>query len=246
MVQQLSHELLLLIARFAAEDSEAGALRLFRETVNAVHGSELIGEFRADPEVPNLLLATPRTRFGGYPFADEPHTVTPDVLAMLRAAADAVAVILESHAGMHEVRSRERRLEQDIEAATRELNARTESYRLVLDSMKEAVYLWELSSDGALRCMEANVAASRMLGYGREELVGLSPPELTGASERRSVADCLQRLRREARCSFTTTHASRDGTDVSVEVEACALVTDTAFHVVTRAVRRSAVDHVSD
>ena len=245
-VQQLSHELLLLIARFAAEDSEAGAIRLFRDTVNAVHGSELIGEFTADPEVPNLSLATPRTCFGGYPFADEPHAVTPDVLATLRAAADAVAVILESHAGRHEVRSRERRLERDIEVATRELSAQTESYRFVLDNMQEAIYLWELGSDGALRCMEANAAASRMLGYGREELVGLSPADLTGAPERRSVADYLQRLRRESRCSFTTTHASRDGADVAVEVEASALITDATLHVVTRAVRRSAVDDVPD
>ena len=236
-VQRLSHELLLLLARFADEDDEASVIRLFRETVNSIHGSELMGEFRDHPDGPNLPLATARSCFGGYPLRDEPHTLSPGMLTTLRAAAHAVAVILESHARRNEVRTREHRLERDIEVATRELSAQTESYRLVLDNMQEAIYLWELGSDGALRCTEANAAASRMLGYGRDELVGLSPAELTGDPARRSVADCLPRLRRELRCSFTTIHASRDGVALPVQVEAYALITDGAFYVVSRALR---------
>lgn len=243
---QLSHELLLLLARFADEEDEASVIRLFRETVNSVHGSELMREFRAHPDGPNVPLATARSCFGGYPLRDEPHTPSLDMLATLRAAADAVAVILESNARQHEIRAREQRLERDIEVATRELSAQTASYRLVLDNMQEAIYLWEMGSDGALRCMEANAAASRMLGYGRDELVGLSPADLTGDSERRSVADCLPRLRRESRCSFATVHASSGGAGIPVQVEAYALITDAAFHVVSRALRKSAVDDVPD
>lgn len=245
-VQRLSHDLLLLLARFADEEDEASVIRLFRETVNSIHGSELMGEFQAHPDGSNLPLATARSCFGGYPLRDGPDTLSPDMLTTLRAAADAVAVILESHARQHEIRSREHRLERDIDVATRELSAQTESYRLVLDNMQEAIYLWELGSDGALRCMEANAAASRMLGYGREELVGLNPAELTGDPARRSVADCLPSLRREARCSFSTTHATRDGAGVPVQVEAYALITDAKFYVVSRALRESAADHVAD
>lgn len=236
-VQRLSHELLLLLARFADEDDEASVIRLFRETVNSVHGSELMGEFRDHPDSPNLPLATARSCFGGYPLRNEPDTLSPDVLTTLRAAAHAVAVILESHARRNELRTREHRLERDIEVATRELSAQTESYRLVLDNMQEAIYLWELGSDGALRCMEANAAASRMLGYGCDELVGLTPAELTGDPARSSVADCLPRLRRASRCSFATVHAASDGSRVPVQVEAYALITDAAFYVVSRALR---------
>ncbi|NBF41893.1 MAG: PAS domain-containing protein [Spirochaetes bacterium] len=236
-VQRLSHELLLLLARFADEDDEASVIRLFRETVNSIHGSELMGEFRDHPDGPNLPLATARSCFGGYPLRDAPHTLSPEMITMLRAAAHAVAVILESNATRNEVRTREHRLERDIEVATRELSAQTESYRLVLDNMQEAIYLWELGSDGALRCMEANAAASRMLGYGRDELVGLRPADLTGDSARRSVADCLPRLHRESRCSFATVHVASDGAGVPVQVEAYALATDAAFYVVSRVLR---------
>lgn len=236
-VPQLSHELLLLLARFADEEDEASIIRLFRETVNSAHGSELIGEFRDHPDGPNLPLATARSCLGGYPLRDEPDTLSPDVLATLHAAAGAVAVILEARTSREEIRSREHRLERDIEVATRELSVQTESYRLVLDNMQDAIYLWELRRDGTLRCMEASAAASRMLGYGRDELVGLSPADLTGDPGRRSVADCLPRLRRESRCSFTTIHASSDGAGVPVQVEAYTLITDAAFYVVSRALR---------
>ena len=49
-VQRLSRDLLLLLARFADEEGEASVIRLFRETVNSIHGSELMGEFQAHPD----------------------------------------------------------------------------------------------------------------------------------------------------------------------------------------------------
>ncbi len=234
---ELSETLLVLLARLATEGEEARVIQRFRETVNSVYGRELMGEFRDHPGGPCVALATARTRFGGYPLREDEGTVPPETLAILQAAAGSVALMLEALHVRRQAGEREYRLERDIEVATRELAAQAETYRGILDSLREAVYLWERGSDGTLRCIEANAAAARMLGYGREELVGLRPEDLTGDPERGSIADCMLDLRGKSRRVFSTIHVARDGSEVPVEVEVCALHTGGASFLLSRALR---------
>ncbi|MFW6223698.1 MAG: hypothetical protein ACOC4A_02300 [Spirochaetota bacterium] len=67
--------------------------------------------------------------------------------------------------------------------------------------------------------------------------MGLSPQDLTGDPERGSVADCMLDLRRESRSVFSTIHVARDGSEVPVEVEVCALHTGGASFLLSRALR---------
>jgi PAS domain S-box-containing protein len=227
---RLSHELLLLLSRLVNEHDEHRVIAMFRETVNRAHGAAVVGEFREYPDGPRIELATPRTHFGGYPLDAE---LTPEAFASVTAAAETVAVILEGLAERRADLERGRRLERDIEAATYELSARADTYRILLDTLPEAVYLWELGPDARLRCLELNDAAGRMLGYSRDEIVGLTPRQLTAAPGGHCVSDYVEVLRRESRCSFTSSHRRRDGRAVPVHVDATAMNTAGRTYVVT-------------
>lgn len=232
-VDALSHELLVLLARLAHEEDRQRIIGLFRETVNKVGGRRIVGEFEEHPDGPAVELATSRTRFGGYRLGPEAHNMSPEVRATLTAAAGAVAALLEAAAERAAAREQERRAERDIEVATHELSARAETYRRVLDNLGDAVYLWHIEGGGTLTCLEANGAASRMLGYGREDFVGVSPAFLTGSTGSCSVADVVEGLLRDPHCRFSATHERRDGTAIAVEVDACALETRGTTYIVS-------------
>lgn len=227
---RLSHELLLLLSRLVNERDEHRVIAMFRETINGAHGAAVLGRFCECRDGPRIELSTPRTHFGGYPLAAE---LTPEAFAAVTAAAETVAVVLEGLADRRADLERERRLERDIEAATYELSARADTYRILLDTLPEAVYLWELGQDARLRCLELNDAAGRMLGYSRDEVVGLTPQRLTATPGAPCVSDFVEVLRRESRCSFTTSHRGRDGHAVPVGVEATAMNTGGRTYVVT-------------
>jgi PAS domain S-box-containing protein len=232
MGDRLSHELLLLLSRLVEERDEGRVIALFRETVNGAYGRPVVGPFRTDPDGPRIELATPRTRFGGYPLVSDAE-LTPEAFASVTAAAETVAIILEGLADRRADLERERRLERDIEAATYELSVRADTYRLLLDSLPNAVYLWELGADDRLRCRELNDAAGRMLGYEREEIIGRPPECLVNDSGEPTVSDYVGVLRAELRCAFATSHQTRDGVTIPVDVEAAAMDSEGRIYVVT-------------
>ena len=239
---QLSYQLLQLLGHLAEEGDETRILSSFRETVNTCQNHVQLGEFVDRADVPGLEIATPRTRFGVYPFVEPGHLDPPSGwLAALRAAAAALAVRLESLAAQRRLSERERRLERDIHVATYELNARAETYRVLLDSISDAVYLWIVDDAGRLTCSEANAAAGRMLGYDNDELVGAEPTLLVKGGRHRSVGDYMARIRRDGRHVFSTVHTARNGSPVPVDVAAHLVDTPLGTAIVSAARRRHPV-----
>ena len=219
MSSKLSHELLLLLSRLSAEEDEQRLKEAFRESVNSLQKDIVLGEFAEHVDGPALEVATPRTHFGAYPIPAAGEGVEAE-LAALDAAASSLAALLESLSRRQLLRGRERALERDIEVATYELDARTETYRMLLDSVGDAVYLWSIAPDGHMTCREVNAAAQRMLGYSYEDLIGSAPFFLTADDAQACLADYLDRLRRERSLRFETVHAAADGSHVPVEVSA--------------------------
>jgi PAS domain S-box-containing protein len=85
--------------------------------------------------------------------------------------------------------------------------------------------------------IEANNAASRNLGYSREELLNLTIPDIDAAYDARSWGKVWSHLRAAGKCCLESRHVRKDGTSYPVEVNVahlefegqefgCALVRD--------------------
>ena len=87
------------------------------------------------------------------------------------------------------------------------------AYRAILDALDDAVFFAD--PDG--RVVKANAAACRQLGYGPEELVGLSVGAITGRKDFDFPA-MRERLERAGRLAYESFHVRKDGTLVPVHL----------------------------
>ena len=102
----------------------------------------------------------------------------------------------------------------ELQASERSLAAREARHRTMLRTATDAVYL----VDSDARLVEVNDAACRMLGYTREELLGMGVPDIEVLEGRDDTCARLGRLTHEGTELFTTAHRRKDGTCVPVEV----------------------------
>jgi two-component system cell cycle sensor histidine kinase/response regulator CckA len=99
------------------------------------------------------------------------------------------------------------------------LRARESHYRTLLESANDLVSIWDL--DG--RLLEVNQAGSELLGYNRDELLGLNAADLrTPVAARRFLQD-LKAVEVNGRAVFQTTLRDKTGKPIPVEVN-CRLV----------------------
>jgi two-component system cell cycle sensor histidine kinase/response regulator CckA len=149
----------------------------------------------------------------------------------------------------------ERRLAEDM------LRDSEQRYRQLFDAAGDAVYVHELRPDGIPgRFLEVNDTACRSLGYSRDELLSLSPMEISASGERVAMEPIFSRLDSGEPATFERTHVTRDGRHLHVEIHArpfefkgvpavIALVRDiTERKSAEQALRltRFAVEHASD
>ncbi|WP_325331539.1 PAS domain S-box protein [Sulfuricella sp.] len=86
---------------------------------------------------------------------------------------------------------------------------------MVFDNVADAILIHDLH-DG--RFLEANQVACERLGYSREELLRLSPPDINSPEGTEKCAERGRRLLADGRITFETTHISKDGREIPVEV----------------------------
>ena len=89
-------------------------------------------------------------------------------------------------------------------------------FHMVFDNVADAILIHDVNG----RFLEANCMASERLGYSREELLQLSPPDINSPEGAEKFAERSRRLSAEGRITFETTHISKDGTEIPVEVSA--------------------------
>lgn len=130
--------------------------------------------------------------------------------------------ILQQANELLERRIRERTLELEKEIADRQ--AADERYRILFNTVQDALFLWELNQDGSPgRFVEVNEVACRRLGYVREEMLSLSPLSITVVKGRKKLAFIADSMRKHGSVIFETEQVAKDGSVVPVEINASLL-----------------------
>ncbi|MDQ1832195.1 EAL domain-containing protein [Massilia scottii] len=95
-------------------------------------------------------------------------------------------------------------------------------FRTAMDCTDDAIFLVNCTS---MRFVELNAAASRMLGYSREELLGMGPCDITAESTWPEMAALYERLMANSGSSLSDEMAliRKDGSQVQVEFHRQAL-----------------------
>ena len=113
-------------------------------------------------------------------------------------------------------------LARDVSARNqmeRSIKEHTFRLRAMFETTRDAV--WLLGPD--LRFLDMNEPACKMLGYSRQEMFGLTIPELEAAAPTSRFSDHSVRINQRGFDLFESTLRRKDGTLVPVEVSAAAL-----------------------
>ena len=104
-------------------------------------------------------------------------------------------------------------------AVQRQLRASQKRYRLLFEASNDAVYLHGLDAHGEpTHFVAVNDSACRLLGYTREELLGLTPRAIDAPTTPGQLRRVMERLMHEDRIVYETARKNRDGQQIPVEV----------------------------
>ena len=104
---------------------------------------------------------------------------------------------------------------REAEAALRASEAR---YRLLLQNQNDAVYVHETTPERPGAFVEVNDRACEMLGYSREELLGMEVEAIDVPEQAERLPAIMRRLYKTGGAVFATEHVAKDGRRVPVEV----------------------------
>ena len=107
----------------------------------------------------------------------------------------------------------------EMQAMQRQLQASQKRYRLLFEASNDAVFLHGLDAHGEpTRFVAVNDSASRLLGYTREELLGLTPRAVDAPATPGQLRRVMERLIHEDRIVYESARKTRDGQQFPVEV----------------------------
>jgi PAS domain S-box-containing protein len=106
-----------------------------------------------------------------------------------------------------------------IEQANRAIAEAERHYRLMFNSVSDAVFVYKVGEDGLpTRFIEVNDRACRHLGYAREELQRLGPYDILAPEDRSAIQARVQRIRADRHLIWEGTLLAKDGRRIPVEV----------------------------
>ena len=96
-----------------------------------------------------------------------------------------------------------------------------EHYRALFNNSRDALFVFHLNEDGIPeRLLEANDTASRLLGYGKNELTRIPPGALGAPKTDKDARELFKKLSREKSVFFPWLLLHKSGTTVPVEIDA--------------------------
>ena len=140
-----------------------------------------------------------------------------------RMAVVALALIAAGAIGAWAVsRQARRRLEAELAERRRaedEVRAKEAHYRTILENIGDGVFI----TDRQGRYLDVNPRACEVTGYSRNELLGLNTADTYVPEERTGVPDRLAEIARSGSASYERSLLRKDGSVITVEVNAQAL-----------------------
>ena len=110
-------------------------------------------------------------------------------------------------------------LRRELADATRLAGEERDKFKLLFESANDAVLVHGIGPDGLpAKFTEVNDAACARLGYTREELLKLGPPEITSPEMAEKRPRITAALERDGRATFESLHIAKDGHRIPVEV----------------------------
>jgi len=106
----------------------------------------------------------------------------------------------------------------DRNRAERDLMESEARYWLVLENASDAIYVHEFSPTGPGHFIDANLRASKMLGYSREEFREMGVSAIDVPEHAARLPAIMAQLASTGSARFETEHLAKDGTRVPVEV----------------------------
>ena len=94
-----------------------------------------------------------------------------------------------------------------------------ESYRMLFDSINDALLVSELDDHGVLgRFVLVNDVACRRLGYSREELLSKTPADINCEGSKPSIGAKMRKILEQERAIVEAEHVTKDGRTIPVEI----------------------------
>jgi two-component system cell cycle sensor histidine kinase/response regulator CckA len=143
--------------------------------------------------------------------------VAPDAGSMVRVSVlKGFLFIVVTAALLYQLIARYIRASRERESALRRSDER---YRLLFNSINDAVFVHGLTTDGLPgRIVEVNDIACERLGYSREELVRMGPLDIDAPEGAALVPQMMRRLQAEKHALWEGTHMTKSGHRVPVEI----------------------------
>jgi PAS domain S-box-containing protein len=103
--------------------------------------------------------------------------------------------------------------------AERSIAESENKYRQLFQNANDAIYLWEVKDAGNVgRCIEVNDMACQMLGYGRSELLQMTPKELDAPEKINEISKIIKTIKDKQHYTFEMIHVAKNGHRIPVEI----------------------------
>jgi PAS domain S-box-containing protein len=110
-----------------------------------------------------------------------------------------------------------------------ERKERAKEYKNLIDGMNDTAFV--ISFEG--KFVEVNDTASEVLGYTREELLGMGPTDIDSHLSSDDIGNLIEDMKKEDKQIFPTEHKTRDGHIIPVEISSSRIMYNGKPHILS-------------